>query len=341
MQISIPFTPGKKIYKQIVEQILQNIKSGVLRPGDRLPTERELAARLEVSRGTVKKAYAELAANNLIEIIQGSGSYVYSDSDSYNIEYRKMAYGLIEETIGKLEQWNFSEKEIAALFRMTLAKRDSRSLFVRIAVIDCNPETLSLFKSQLSYIPGISMSLILVDSILLDDNPSSLLMDYDLVLTTVTHYEQITQALRGGGIKVLPVDMMPSRQTIVSLSSLSGGARVGLICQSNKFSYLVFEQMALFLDQVPSIPVHFETDLKSSLRFIKGFDVILTAPGLLIADSALSGNALEAFQARGGRVIPFDYHIDRASLIHVEEHVDAILNSRHARHVNPERNVKD
>ena len=36
--------PNKPIYQQVAQQILQDIKEGKLRPGDRLPTERELAA---------------------------------------------------------------------------------------------------------------------------------------------------------------------------------------------------------------------------------------------------------------------------------------------------------
>lgn len=41
--------PNKPIYQQVAQQILQDIKEGKLRPGDRLPTERELAAQLGVA----------------------------------------------------------------------------------------------------------------------------------------------------------------------------------------------------------------------------------------------------------------------------------------------------
>ena len=83
------------LYKQIVEQILLKIKSGELPPGAKLPTERELAHELGVARGTVKKAYAELADNNIIEVIQGSGSYVYSDKQHFAGERRRLAIGMM------------------------------------------------------------------------------------------------------------------------------------------------------------------------------------------------------------------------------------------------------
>ena len=324
----INFSDSKPIYKQVVEQVLLSIKQGRLRPGDRLPTERELAASLDIARGTVKKAYKELADNNIIEIRQGSGSYVFSEGDSYNMEYRRLAIKMMDELIDKLFVWEMSQKEISALFRMSMVKKDQSHRAARIAVVDCNPETLSLFKGQLGYIPGVNLSLIMVDSVLLDDNPGQLLSGYDMVLTTVTHYEQVSQSLKGLDMRILPVDMSPSRQTIVSLSTLPEGADIGIICRSNKFSYLVCEQLELFGGVRGRVPVHFETDALGSIKFMKKHRIIITAPDMLLLSPELGGGAVEEYTARGGRIIPFDYHIDRASLIHVEEHVDGILRSR-------------
>ena len=81
----------KPIYQQLVDQIMLKIHIGELKAGEKLPTERDLAQQLYISRGTVKKAYKELADNNVIEIIQGSGSYVYAEKKIYDGERRKQA----------------------------------------------------------------------------------------------------------------------------------------------------------------------------------------------------------------------------------------------------------
>ena len=326
--LDIQFDTSRPIYRQLVEQMLAAIRTGELRPGDRLPTERQLAETLQIARGTVKRAYRELADNNIIEVIQGSGSYVYQDSDRSGMERRRLALALMDDMIAKLTGWDLSQKEIATLFRMSLAGRGGLRRGVRIAVIDCNPETLSQFKSQLSYIPGVALSLIMVDSVLLDDNPGRLLEGFDLVLTTATHYAQVRGSLRGADVRLLAVDMAPSRQTIVGLSALPDMTSVGIICQSNKFAWLVSEQVELFTGAGKSLPVHFEQDAKGSVRFMGRHRAVITAPGLLLLEPGLAGDAVEQYQAAGGRVIPFDYHIDRASLIHVEEQVDQILHSR-------------
>ncbi|MDD4679980.1 MAG: GntR family transcriptional regulator, partial [Clostridia bacterium] len=45
-----------RIYEDIVKQIMDNIKKGELKPGDKLPTERELASQLNVSRTAIREA---------------------------------------------------------------------------------------------------------------------------------------------------------------------------------------------------------------------------------------------------------------------------------------------
>ena len=316
------------IYRQIVEQVLQQIKDGALRPGDRLPTERELANQLQVARGTIQKAYRELSDNNIIEVIQGSGSYIYNEKNMYGTEQRRLAMELIGSTLDKLESWNLSGKEISLLVRMSLAKRAPSGAPVRIALVDCNPESLAIFKRQLNYIPGIAISVFLIDTIILDDDPGQFLTEYDLVLTTVTHYELLEQSLRPSGIKPIAVDVAPSRQTIVGISTLPSGCSVGIVCQSNKFANLITQQYALFRGSDEPLAIHFETNIQQSLRFMNRFDAVILSPDLPLLDPSVSGPAMEEFLAAGKRLIPFDYMIVRGSVIRIEELVDGCLQSK-------------
>lgn len=66
----------KRIYVRIVEQIKQLFASGDLRPGDKLPSERDLAERLQVSRASVREALSALEAMGLLEIRPGEGAFI-------------------------------------------------------------------------------------------------------------------------------------------------------------------------------------------------------------------------------------------------------------------------
>ncbi|MFJ7951865.1 FadR/GntR family transcriptional regulator [Lysinibacillus sp. NPDC096418] len=68
--------PKKKAYQVIVDQIREYFLNGELQPGDKLPTERELASRFSVSRTSVREALRKLEIKGIIEIKQGSGSFI-------------------------------------------------------------------------------------------------------------------------------------------------------------------------------------------------------------------------------------------------------------------------
>ncbi|MEM7669226.1 MAG: FCD domain-containing protein [Pseudomonadota bacterium] len=67
---------AEKISTTIVRQIEELILQGVLRPGDRLPAERDLAERMDVSRPTLREALAELETSGLIAARPGGGTFV-------------------------------------------------------------------------------------------------------------------------------------------------------------------------------------------------------------------------------------------------------------------------
>jgi len=69
------------LYRQIKGLILQALENSEWRPGEVIPSEIELAARFNVSQGTVRKAIDEMAADNLLVRRQGKGTYVASHSD--------------------------------------------------------------------------------------------------------------------------------------------------------------------------------------------------------------------------------------------------------------------
>lgn len=66
---------------QISELLTREIQAGVLRDGQRLPPERDLAQSLDVSVGTLRRALLELQMNGLLKRVQGSGNYVQARED--------------------------------------------------------------------------------------------------------------------------------------------------------------------------------------------------------------------------------------------------------------------
>ncbi len=64
------------VYIQIAELLIRDVAAGRLIDGERLPPEREMAAELNVSVGTLRKSLSELEKKGMLERIQGSGNYI-------------------------------------------------------------------------------------------------------------------------------------------------------------------------------------------------------------------------------------------------------------------------
>jgi GntR family transcriptional regulator len=67
---------GVPTYLQIVQQVRQAIRLGLLAPGDQLPTVKEVVAHLAINPNTVLKAYRELDHEGLVEARRGQGTFV-------------------------------------------------------------------------------------------------------------------------------------------------------------------------------------------------------------------------------------------------------------------------
>ncbi|WP_210547126.1 GntR family transcriptional regulator [Rhodoferax sp. PAMC 29310] len=85
---SLPSTPAfSPLYRQIKGLILNSLRLGDWKPGEVIPSEMELAARFQVSQGTVRKAIDELAAENLLVRRQGKGTFVATHAEQ-QVQFR-------------------------------------------------------------------------------------------------------------------------------------------------------------------------------------------------------------------------------------------------------------
>jgi len=74
--VHLDYRDARPIYTQIVENFRTQIASGVMQPGDKLPSVRELAAQLSINPNTIQRAYRELESEGFIYSVTGRGSFV-------------------------------------------------------------------------------------------------------------------------------------------------------------------------------------------------------------------------------------------------------------------------
>lgn len=119
MNIILSHSSGVPIYEQIVAQIKQQILVGVLKEGDTLPSMRVLAAELQVSLITTKRAYEELEKCNMIETVAGKGCFVKGQNqEGIREEYQKKIEGHLQTAVKFAKVSGVSVEEMQELLEV-------------------------------------------------------------------------------------------------------------------------------------------------------------------------------------------------------------------------------
>ena len=105
MEITLGASNPLPLYQQLVEQLRRQILLGVLEPGDKLPTVRELAVQARVNRNTAARAVQALEAAGLVHTRVGRGTFVADDARERGGAALDAALDeLLDRTIGQARQ---------------------------------------------------------------------------------------------------------------------------------------------------------------------------------------------------------------------------------------------
>jgi GntR family transcriptional regulator len=127
MEIQVDLESGVPIYIQLVDRIKQMVASGQLRPGQQLPTMRQLAADLRINYNTVGRAYALLSEDGVISTQQGRGTFVASRLSEEQIHRMRLdkLHSMIRQIVQEALVLGYSPREIEDVFEEQLGDATS------------------------------------------------------------------------------------------------------------------------------------------------------------------------------------------------------------------------
>lgn len=112
--ITINYRDPRPIYEQIQTELRRLMLTGVLPPGSRLPSVRELAGQLAINSNTIQRAYRELEADGYILSVAGKGSFV-AQVDQLAEQQKKQAVDAFCAAAQKLRQLGLTQAQLAQL----------------------------------------------------------------------------------------------------------------------------------------------------------------------------------------------------------------------------------
>jgi len=119
---------GVATYLQIVQQVREALRLGVLDVGDQLPTVREVVADLAINPNTVAKAYRDLERDGLVVARQGRGTFIASSLASASLHHHETLRAHLERWLETARSAGLDEESIRALISATLREARIRNV---------------------------------------------------------------------------------------------------------------------------------------------------------------------------------------------------------------------
>jgi GntR family transcriptional regulator len=117
VEITIDIDSAVPQFEQLIEQVKAAVMAGVLRPGDALPSIRQLANDLDLNSKTVAKAYKLLVRDSIIEAKGYRGTYIHPKAKSNcKFDVQSWTQRKLGETVAELREAGVTDSEIRNAF---------------------------------------------------------------------------------------------------------------------------------------------------------------------------------------------------------------------------------
>jgi GntR family transcriptional regulator len=119
---------GVAPYLQLIHQVRQALRLGLLREGDQLPTVKEVVARLAINPNTVLKAYRQLEYEGLAAARPGIGTFVTATLNGGSLAVYQPLRSDLRKWLAKARRAGLDDESIEALFQTTFRSADEEGI---------------------------------------------------------------------------------------------------------------------------------------------------------------------------------------------------------------------
>lgn len=272
---------GIPLYLQLKKQIMKQIQKGNVKIGSKMPTERELAAQLNVSRNTVSSAYKELEQQGIIKSYQGKGTFVEEEARIWkHNDLKDKISKFIDLALEEAVEAGIETEEFLELVHERVDKK--RILMDKLVAVyaECNIEQAKMFSEELSKRCNMNViPLTISDFKEMKPKTVEIINSSQVIITTFNHVNEITELTSIVKKEVLGVAINPDLGTIVKIARYPEGTKFGFVCISDEFMYKIkgaLKKSGLDVIDIEYTNIYEENELR---KFIKSKDIIVVSPG--------------------------------------------------------------
>jgi GntR family transcriptional regulator len=308
MNINVDRKSGIPIYIQVKNQIMDEIKNGNIKIGEKMPTERELSQKLNTSRNTISAAYNLLEQEGVLISYQGRGTFVAEEAKTWKQHSVKdRLLKIIDLGLEEAIEMGLDTKEFLAIVQDRIKEKEDFIKKVNAIFVECNIEQANLFAKELGKATNLNViPMVLSDLENRDEKTQKSLENVQLIIATFNHVNEVKALISDLNKDVFGVAINPCLETIVKIARYPKDTAFGLICISKEFHFKV--ESAMKSAGLDNLTINGTTSrVKEEIEnLISDSDVIIVSPG--------RREELKKVIKGKKEVISFDYNLDQDSV---------------------------
>lgn len=198
---------GLSLYEQVKGQLLSGLYTGKLKPGDRLPSVREMSRHTGINLKSAQRIYQKLSLEHYVEIHRGSGVFVRErDQQTYDRMRRKAIHKLISDALEKARALGLTPEKLRQLIENLSTGRNLRRIV--LAVVD-HEEEADIFSNEIrERVAPAEVYALCLEKRQNGLDPAALEKS-EYVLTTSWHLDAVQELVRRYGKPVLEIRPNP------------------------------------------------------------------------------------------------------------------------------------
>lgn len=308
MNIILDKKSGVPLYIQVKKQIMDLIKEGALKVGNKMPTERELSQELKISRNTISAAYKELEINGVLKSIQGKGTFVAEEVVSWKSQdSQKKIIKFVDLAFEEALEIGIEADDFLEIVTNRVKEKKKLMDKITAAFVECNIEQARMFSKQLTKTTNMNAIPLTVGELEnINDEIKDKLHKCQVVIATFNHVNEVNNLLKDYDKEVLGIAINPNLESIVKIARHPSDTKFAFICLSEEFIFKI--KAALENAGLDDLPVEYfnETDEEKLKGLIDNSDVLIVTPGRYKDVCKLNKENKE--------IIEFSYSLDEGSV---------------------------
>ena len=260
---------------------MDEIKKGSLKVGTKMPTERELSQRINVSRNTISTAYNDLEQEGALKSFQGRGTFVVEESISWeSLDIKNKIIKFVDMGLEEALEIGMKPEEFLDIVNQRVNEKKEIMDKIVAVYVECNIEQAKVFSKQLSKNSNMNVICVTLNDLKkMDKDTKDKIETAEFIITTFNHINEVTNLTPDINKEILGVAITPNLEPIVKIARYPANTKFGFLCISQEFIFKI--RGALDRAGLSEVDITYSntTDADELKNIIQESDVLIVSPG--------------------------------------------------------------